>query len=135
VENAFGIVKKTFGELLTKSNLNMSFLPDVFTCCCLLHNLFWLQTESNIHKLMRIIEVGDVQITQETNMAYRFNADIEDWQVNAIEREEMFKKAMCMELCNFLQRQKTITLWSPHRVLSLSHFASKFAFNFNSLFC
>jgi len=90
VENAFGIVKKTFGELLTKSNLNMSFLPDVFTCCCLLHNLFWLQTESNIHKLMRIIEVGDVQITQETNMAYRFNADIEDWQVNAIEREEMF---------------------------------------------
>ncbi len=83
---------------------------------------------------MRIIEVGDVQITQEINMAYRFNADIEDWQVNAIEREEMFKKAMCMELCNFLRRQKTITLWS-HRVLFLSHFASKFAFNFNSLFC
>jgi hypothetical protein len=67
-------------------------------------------------------------------MAYRFNADIEDWQVDAIEREEMFKEAMRMELCNFFRWQKTIILWSPHRVLSLSHPTSKFAFNFNSLF-
>jgi hypothetical protein len=52
---------------------------------------------------MRIIKVGDVQVTHETNMAYRFNANIEDQQVNAIEREAMFKKAMCMELCNFFR--------------------------------
>jgi hypothetical protein len=43
-------------------------------------------------------------------MAHRFNANIEDQQVNAIEGEEMFKVAMCMELCNFLKQQKIITL-------------------------
>lgn len=39
VENAFGIVKKTFRELLLKSNLHLIFLPSVVICCCMLHHL------------------------------------------------------------------------------------------------
>jgi hypothetical protein len=76
VENAFGRIKKTFSKLLTRSDLPMSFLPYVFTCC-LLHNLFRFQTKYNIQRLMRIIEMGDAQIIQETNMAHRFNVYIE----------------------------------------------------------
>jgi hypothetical protein len=58
VENAFGIIKKTFQELLTRSDLLVSFLPYVFTFC-LLHNLFRSQTKSSIQRMMRIIEMGD----------------------------------------------------------------------------
>jgi hypothetical protein len=32
VENVFGNLKKAFRGLLTKSNLHMYFLPNVFTC-------------------------------------------------------------------------------------------------------
>jgi hypothetical protein len=76
VENAFGIIKKTFQELLTRSYSPMSFLPYVFTFC-LLHNLFRFPTKSNIQKLMRIIEAGDVQVIQETNTTHRFDVYIE----------------------------------------------------------
>jgi hypothetical protein len=37
VDNAFGILKKKFKELMHKSNLSVIFLPYIFTC--LLHNL------------------------------------------------------------------------------------------------
>ena len=39
VENAFGILKQSFCELLTKSHLDVAFLPNVITCCCILHNV------------------------------------------------------------------------------------------------
>jgi hypothetical protein len=76
VENAFGIIIKTFQELLTRSDLLAYFLPYVFTCC-LLHSLFQSQTKSNIQRLMRIIEMGDAQVIQGTNMAHRFDVYIE----------------------------------------------------------
>ena len=39
VENAFGILKQTFRDLLTKSDLDVVFLPDVILCCAILHNM------------------------------------------------------------------------------------------------
>lgn len=39
VENAFGILKQSFRELLGKSTLDVIFLPDVIVCCCILHNI------------------------------------------------------------------------------------------------
>jgi hypothetical protein len=38
VENVFGILKKTFREFLTKTNLHVSFMLDAFIACRLLHN-------------------------------------------------------------------------------------------------
>lgn len=38
MENAFDILKKTFKELLTKTHLNVYFVPNVLITC-LLHNL------------------------------------------------------------------------------------------------
>jgi hypothetical protein len=39
VENAFGSLKKTFHELQKKTEMHISFVLDLITCCFLLHNL------------------------------------------------------------------------------------------------
>lgn len=39
VENAFGILKQCFCELLNKSNLHLAFLPDDILYCAILHNM------------------------------------------------------------------------------------------------
>jgi hypothetical protein len=36
VKNAFGILKKSFKELLCKTNLDVTLVPNGFTWCCLL---------------------------------------------------------------------------------------------------
>ncbi len=56
VENIFGILKKTFKEL-QKFELHVTFLHDVFTCCCLLHNLFKFENEASFARLFRIIKL------------------------------------------------------------------------------
>jgi hypothetical protein len=57
VENAFDILKKTLKELIHKSNLNVTFLPDVFTHFFLLHNLLRIGDEASIEHLLHIIEL------------------------------------------------------------------------------
>jgi hypothetical protein len=57
VENAFGILKKTFREFFTKFELHVSFVPNVFIICCLLHNILCFQIETNVKRLMWIIDV------------------------------------------------------------------------------
>ncbi len=57
VENAFGILKKTFKELLLKLDLNVIFLLDVFTYYCLLHNLLRIKDDASMEHLMCIIEL------------------------------------------------------------------------------
>ena len=39
VENAFGILKQSFRELLDVTDLHVTFVPDVVIACCLLHNV------------------------------------------------------------------------------------------------
>jgi hypothetical protein len=57
VETVFGILKKTFKELLHKLDLSVTFLLDVFTYCCLLHNLLKIKDDASIEHLMCIIEL------------------------------------------------------------------------------
>lgn len=57
VENSFGILKKTFKQLLHKLDLSVTFLLDVFTYCCLLHNLLRIKDDASIEHLMWIIEL------------------------------------------------------------------------------
>jgi hypothetical protein len=56
VENVFGILKKTFKELLHKLDMNVTFLFDVLTYCCLLHNLLSIKDDASMEHLMCIIE-------------------------------------------------------------------------------
>jgi hypothetical protein len=48
VKNAFGILKQNFWEFLYKINIDVNLVLDVFTCCCLLHNLILGWRELNI---------------------------------------------------------------------------------------
>jgi hypothetical protein len=51
VENAFGILKKTFKKLLLKNNLHIIFLLDVVTCC-MLYNFILDRWDVNVNVLM-----------------------------------------------------------------------------------
>jgi hypothetical protein len=55
VENAFGILKQTFRELLVKSELTVTFLPDVIVCCAILHNLLLAQTREAVEQLLNVL--------------------------------------------------------------------------------
>jgi len=48
VDNAFGILKKTFREFFTKTELHVSFVPYAFTAYCILHNFLRSQFKSHI---------------------------------------------------------------------------------------
>jgi hypothetical protein len=48
VENAFGILKKKFKALLQNSDLQVSSIPNVFSYCCMLHNLLKDENEASI---------------------------------------------------------------------------------------
>jgi hypothetical protein len=56
VENVFGILKKTFRKL-QKFELHVTFLLDMFTCYCMLHNLLRYEDEANIVRQLWIIEL------------------------------------------------------------------------------
>jgi hypothetical protein len=55
VKNAFGILKQTFRELLVKSELDVVFLPDVITCCAILHNVLLGQSHDEVEQLLQIL--------------------------------------------------------------------------------
>lgn len=55
VENAFGILKQTFRELLIKSDLHVTFLPDVILCCAILHNILLGQSHEEVEELFQVL--------------------------------------------------------------------------------
>lgn len=57
VENAFGILKQTFRELLQKSNLSVAFLPDVILSCAILHNVLLGQLHEEVEELLQILHI------------------------------------------------------------------------------
>lgn len=59
VENVFEILKKTFTELLGTSQLHVSLLPDVVSCCCILHNLILDSRDVDIDKLIEVLAVEE----------------------------------------------------------------------------
>ena len=57
VENAFGILKQTFHELLGKSELLVTFLPDVIICCTILHNMLLGQSHQEVERLLQVLQM------------------------------------------------------------------------------
>lgn len=55
VENAFGILKQTFKELLVKFELDVVFLPDVDTYCAILYNVLLEQSHVEIEHFMEVL--------------------------------------------------------------------------------
>lgn len=56
VENAFGILKQTFRELHSASDLHVTLLPDVVVCCCILHNLLLGQSAEEVDRLLAMLQ-------------------------------------------------------------------------------
>ncbi len=77
VENAFGILKKTFKEFLTKTELHVFFCARCFIISCLLHNFLRFQFESHIQRLMCIIDVN-LHVNIEPNVTWRVTEVVED---------------------------------------------------------
>jgi hypothetical protein len=79
VENAFGLLKESWRELLHKTELHITVVPDVVNACCILHNL----------SLMKVAvpyeEVLD-RVNQEARNEFRLRED-GDWWMSAAEEE------------------------------------------------
>ena len=56
VEHVFGIFKQMFRELIVKSNLNVTFLPDVIVTRSLLYNLLLGQSIEEVERLLEILQ-------------------------------------------------------------------------------
>lgn len=93
VENAFGILKKTFKKLLLKSNLHITFLPNVNIFLCMLYNLILDGGEANINTLMDQLEQENQ--THEQGVVRRHDNTIVNmwWNIEAnivLEGDEFF---------------------------------------------
>ena len=55
VENAFGILKQSFRELFVKSDLQVTFLPNVIMCCAILHNLVLGQSTTEVERFLHVL--------------------------------------------------------------------------------
>lgn len=56
VENSFGILKQTFRELHSASDLHVTLLPDVVVSCCILHNLLLGQSSEEVDRLLEMLQ-------------------------------------------------------------------------------
>jgi len=61
VENAFGILKQFFRELLKKTKLHIIIVPDMFSTCCLFHNSILGRKEVDVEELMQMIQIESMQ--------------------------------------------------------------------------
>jgi hypothetical protein len=132
MDNVFGILNKTFWELLIRFDLHVYFLLNIFTYCCLLYNLLQFQTNFNILKVDENHWNEWCANNSRNKHGTQINTNIEKYQINLIKQWELCRKAIHKELCSFLKRQNIISLWFCHKVLF--HFTSKFSLNFKSFF-
>ena len=74
VENAFGMLKQSFRELLTKSDLHVTFLLDVIVCCAILHNMLLNQSADDIQRFLNVLwnEGSDDNADSKTNQSHQF---------------------------------------------------------------
>jgi hypothetical protein len=56
IENAFGILKQSFQELLDVTDLHVTFVPDAVVCCYLVHNVLLSQDPANVARLLEILQ-------------------------------------------------------------------------------
>jgi hypothetical protein len=56
IENAFGILKQTWRELLVKTDMKVEFVPDLVSCCCVLHNMILAMAAPDIDYLCGVLE-------------------------------------------------------------------------------
>lgn len=48
-------MKQTFRELIGKSELSVTFVPDVVMCCAILHNILLRQSHEEVEELLQVL--------------------------------------------------------------------------------
>lgn len=83
VENAFGLVKYTWCELIRKTEMDVYFVPDMIICCYTLHNLVLGVTNVQVEELMYylILEAQEDIEASYGFMDVDYNIDIFDAEV------------------------------------------------------
>lgn len=78
VENAFGILKQTFRELHSATDLHIRILPDVVVCCCILHNLLLDQTPEEVDRLLAMLQREGLAVVVDEDPVQERPAEEED---------------------------------------------------------
>ena len=55
-KNAFGLVNKTFWEFLDITDIDVRIILDVFSACCLLHNLIFQGKQIDVDQLIEVLD-------------------------------------------------------------------------------
>lgn len=55
VENAFALLKLSFWKVHGKCELDVSIVPDVVTCCAILHNLLLKESHEDVERLLEVV--------------------------------------------------------------------------------
>lgn len=55
-------MKQNFKELLEKSDLFVTFLPDGIICCTILHNILLGQSYEEVEELLEVLRIDGLQI-------------------------------------------------------------------------
>ena len=74
VENAFGMMKQAFRELHKKSELHITFIPDVVLCCAILHNILLKDSHEDMERLLRVLQAEAIPCNVEGKGADREGA-------------------------------------------------------------
>ncbi len=57
VGNGFGIMKQMYEELLRKIGLRITIVLDLFSACCLFHNLILGRKKVDVEEFMQVIQI------------------------------------------------------------------------------
>jgi hypothetical protein len=98
VEHTFGILKQSFRELLKKSELQVTFFPDVVMACCYLYNLLLGQDPFEVQRFLKLLQIEGL----ENNEAeYEENVHLQEDNVQI----PPLASEMCQALEQYLGRQ------------------------------
>lgn len=106
VENTFALLKGTFRELQSKTQFHVAFIPDVITCCALLHNMLLKQSEQDIAHLQYILQTEG--IVREDNGEEEINSQRSDDVVAGVQFEAASQKRQ--DLGAFLSLQRIMPM-------------------------
>jgi hypothetical protein len=81
VENAFGILKQSWYELLNKTELEVTYLPDVFLCCSILHNLLLGQSSGDVERLLGVLAAEGWEEDCSTDKAHGIDHGLGDFEL------------------------------------------------------
>jgi hypothetical protein len=107
VENAFGILKATWQELLGKSELNVVYMPDVIIACVILHNVLRKEANEDLEALGSMADIGG---PEDDDDAY---SDTEGWDIGddglPQSRSRNNGEGLQQSLASYLRSQRGVT--------------------------